>query len=277
MKSLIILIFATTISFSQNLVYLNEFGDFEQASAFSYSAQGFLFITDVETNEISKLDTLGKVILSDGGYGWGNQSFDNPADVFAWTLRVYVADKNNNRIQILDKDLNFISSFNPSEKESQPEIFAYPSCVGLSDQGDYYILDSDNSRILKYDLNGNFLLEIGNYDSGDFTLLNPKSFALSPSGFLFTLDENGLFQFDQYGMGLRKINIPFEATNINITFNYATINDDKQIIIYNLENLEPKFYNVTDLNLDENIVEAMQVKNKLYILTQHKIWVYLVE
>ncbi len=59
-------------------------------------------------NEIVKLDTLNNALKSIGGYGWSNSTFDEPVDIYATDLRVYVTDKNNNRVQVFDKDLNFL-------------------------------------------------------------------------------------------------------------------------------------------------------------------------
>jgi len=83
------------------------FGKFSNAVSFSINPVGSIYITDADKNEIIKLDTLGNELNRIGGYGWNPAAFDFPADIFAQTLKVYVADKNNNRIQVFDKDLNF--------------------------------------------------------------------------------------------------------------------------------------------------------------------------
>lgn len=276
MKTAIIIFLLSLPLFAQQYIEITEFGDFKSATAFSFSPQGFIFVADGETNEIHKIDTLGNEILSVGGYGWTAQTFDYPADIYAWTLRVFVADKNNNRIQILDKDLNFISEFNAEENESGSNMFAYPTCIATSNQGDYFILDSDNSRILKYDISGSFLLEIGNYDAGNFALDSPKKFAVMPGGGIIAVDNNGLTVFDQYGMGLNKINPGMKASNINITFNYAVINDSENIKILDLAN--PK-RNLNPLKIESEspVVEGMVIKNKLYVLTENFVRIYRIE
>ena len=53
---------------------------------------------------------------------------------------------------------------------------------------------------------GYLLMQIGNYDSGEFILEYPIRFALSQDGKLFALDNESLIVFDQYGLGLVKFN-----------------------------------------------------------------------
>ncbi len=213
----------------QSSSFITKFGDFSSATSFSINPAGYIFVADKNKNEIFKFDTSSNLIKSTGGFGWATDQFDDPADIFATILRIYVADKNNNRIEIFDKNLNFLSSFTAKSNKDMQYSFAYPTCVGISNQGDMYILDSDNSRILKFNLNRIFLQEIGNYDSGKFMLGNPKQFAISPDGEIFVINNGIIFVFDQYGNGLLKFKLPFAAKNINVTFNYLTITGSSQV------------------------------------------------
>ncbi len=254
-----------------------NFGKFENASAFSLTDNGFVYVADSYSNEIFKFDTLGNLIKFIGGYGWQESQFDEPADIFANTLNVYVADKNNNRIQIFDKDLNFLSDFKNQPNEASELGFAYPVSCAVSGQGDLFILDSDNSRILKYDLNGNFLQEIGGIDAGDFSVTEPKKLTISPDGRIYVLDENLILVYDYYGNGLLKIKVDFDAVNIAISGNSLTVNDNSQIIIYNLRTNSPTHISKSDLDLPDNsnIIETALSNNKIYVLTETEINVYV--
>ena len=86
-------------SYAQTFVEKEQLGDFTSASAFSVSPSLHIYVSDSQTNEITKLDSIGNAIKTIGGYGWDENSFDNPVDIYANVLQVYVADKNNNRIQ----------------------------------------------------------------------------------------------------------------------------------------------------------------------------------
>ena len=121
---------------------------------------GNIFVSDIGLNTITKFDSTGKIIINIGGFGWEESTFDEPIDIVTNTLSLYVADKNNNRIQRFDKDLNYISEFSGKKDNGKIE-FGYPTCIDISSIGDLYILDSDNYRILKFNLTGEYLQEIG--------------------------------------------------------------------------------------------------------------------
>src|SRR3972149_759428 len=94
--------------YSQNFVFQESIGDFRNASSFYITSAGNFYVTDNNSDEVIKIDTLGNLLEDTGGYGWTESTFDNPSDVFATPLNVYVSDKNNHRIQRFDKNLNLI-------------------------------------------------------------------------------------------------------------------------------------------------------------------------
>jgi len=272
----ILFLFFSTSVFAQNYIFNGEIGSFKSASAFSVTPSGFFYISDNGNNEVVKLDTLDKVIQKIGGYGWNNSAFDYPVDIFATDLRVYVTDKNNHRIQVFDKDLNFLFLIKTDLESNEFEGFQYPASCVTSIQNDIFILDSENSRILKYYSSGNFNLEFGNYRSGDFTLENPSQIALSQDSKIFVLDNNFLNIFDQYGMGLFKLKHDFEAQNLNITYNNLILNSTDSLYYQNLKNPITNFRNITPNNIptDESIIEAILFSRKLYLLTEKRILIY---
>ena len=260
---------------AQTLVSSGQIGNFNSASSFSVNPAGFIFVSDSGKNEIIKLDTLGNVIKLVGGYGWAESSFDNPIDVFANTLKVYVSDKNNNRIQMFDKDLNYLSQFSTQSSGDDRSAFRYPTGAAVSTQGDLFILDSDNNRILKYNMNGEFQLTIGGYDAGSFSLSVPKQFALTNKEIL-VIDSDWLVVFDQFGNGIKKIKLPFIPNNINEAFQNICVNDKSQIIFFNEPNLENENFNQITFtpNIEEEIVDSFVFNNKLYLLTKSSIFIF---
>ncbi len=273
-KLIIILIILTTHNFAQQ--YVDMFGKFSNAVSFSINPVGSIYITDADKNEIIKLDTLGNELNRIGGYGWNPAAFDFPADIFAQTLKVYVADKNNNRIQVFDKDLNFRYELTSEKTESEFITFAYPIGCGVSNQGDFFILDSDNKRILKYNMTGGFLLEIGGTDAGNFTLNDPKHFAVSNDGKIFVIDENKIFVFDQYGTGLIKLEAGIEPKNINVTFSMLSINNDYTLKYIDLSKRDTEFRTISfEDELDGLLInDSIIFNSKLYLLTSKTIFVY---
>lgn len=277
-KVTILLFLFINFSSAQSLLFTGAIGEFESASAFTITPGGQFYVTDIAKNEIVKVDTLGNLLQSIGGYGWNSSTFDEPIDVFATDLRVYVTDKNNNRIQVFDKDLNYLFLIKTNRQTINLNNFQYPTSCESSIQGDIYILDSDNTRIMKFNSEGNYLLEFGNYDSGDFMLSSPVKLALSQDSKIFVIDENQLTVFDQYGMGLLKLNSTNNPENINITFNNLIVNTSDSLFYLNLQKPNNKFVNITpiDLDYDENIIEAIIFNRNLYILTETSILHYVI-
>lgn len=272
----VLILFFTESLFPQYYYYEIAFGKFKSASSFHINPSGHIFVTDNVTHEVYKLDTLGNLLKSNGGFGWDDAAFDEPADVFATDLSVFVADKNNHRIQRFDRDLNFISKLVRRESTNRNEIFGYPMGVTTSNQGDLFILDSENNRVLKFDLFGNFVTDMGGFDAGNYVLTKPKRIAISRNNNIFVLDKNGLIIFDFFGNGIGKIETGEEFTNIRIIFNYLTINDTKNVWISDLRSSEStlKILNLSGYDELKEIRSSFLFNNKLYVLSRNEIVVY---
>lgn len=273
---LLLFLLVSNLAFSQNFSYQHSMGKFKNATAFTINSAGVIYVSDAASDEIFKLDTLGNVLKYVGGYGWDEGNFDQPVDIFANPLSVYVSDKNNHRIQRFDKDLNFISLLYTRESDNQDERFGYPLSAVTSNQGDLFILDSENKRILKFDLFGNFIMNFGGFDAGIYTLSNPRKMIVSTSNDLYVLDDNKIIEFDQYGNGLNIIQTNAEFKSMTLIFNNLVLNTDDRIIIANLKSPEFKFSEIKtdDTNLSAHIVSSLIFNGKLYLLIPGEIRIY---
>lgn len=258
---------------AQFLSLSRQIGDFVNAEAFSISDNRFIYVTDSETNEVYKLTMTGEVTQFIGGYGWSEGAFDNPVDIFAGTLNVYVTDKNNDRIQFLDKDLNYISEFSSRRIDNPQYGFRYPTSAVISPIGDLFILDSDNSRILKFDFSGKFSLEIGSYDAGSFMLNNPIKFDISSDSRLFVLDDDEIKVFDQFGGGLNRIKIKSRAKNLHIKSDIICLTYTDSVELLNLQNPSQGFITYT-IDNDNTLKDAFVYQDQLFVLTEKMISIY---
>ncbi len=272
----LVYLFTISFSYSQNFVYNKSIGSFENASSFYINSAGIIFITDTGKDNIVQQDTTGKVIYSIGGYGWQESAFDNPVDVFADALKVFVADKNNHRIQQFDKNLNFISEIKTKDSDVEDEQFGYPLSAVMSNQGDIFILDSENSRIVKFNLFRDFIQNFGGYDYGNYSLKNPKQLAVSMSNNLFVIDGNEIIIFDQYGSGVGKLEGSEEFKSIRIVFNIMTLTTGNKVYFSDLKSSPFRLNEVKLSGLDRlpEIVSAFQFKEKLYVLTKKRILIF---
>lgn len=275
-KILLFLLTLTGILSAQDFSFNFSLGKFSSASSFYLNSAGFLFITDSGTDKVYKYDSLGTYIQETGGYGWGEAAFDDPVDVFATTLNVYVSDKNNHRIQRFDKDLNFISELSTRENDRSEERFGFPLGCVTSGQGDLFILDSENKRVLKFDLFGNFIQTLGGIDAGIYTLSNPTKLAVSPGNQVFVLDDQKIVVFDNYGNGTGILDTEVKLTGIRIISNYMCVNSRDDIYISDLRKpaLELEKINLGSPDIRPVIVSAMRHSNNLYLLTEKEVLVF---
>jgi hypothetical protein len=278
MKSVLVLLFLLigTVIFPQKFQLENKIGRFVNASSFYINSAGLIYVSDINTDEITVLDTLGNLVKNIGGYGWRQSAFDNPADIFADALKVYVADKNNHRIQRFDKNLNFNFQILTRQSEVEQEQFGYPLSAVMSNQGDIFILDSENSRIVKFDIFGNFLQNFGGYDYGNYALQKPVQLAVSMQNNIFVIDGNQVIIFDHYGNGSRKITGVEEFTSIRIIFEWLTVTSKDKIYIANLRSPEMSLKEILLEGIEDNleIVSALIFNNKLFVLSKKEIFIF---
>ncbi len=278
MKLKLSILFTILIIFTarpQNYIFQGSIGSFRNASAFCITSSGIFYVTDKNSDEVFKLDTLGNKLKDAGGYGWTESTFDQPSDVFATPLNVYVSDRNNHRIQRFDKNLNFISQLYTRDSQDPAEQFGFPlSCV-TSNQGDMYILDSENKRIIKFNTFGQFVQNFGGFDAGSFSLSDPKKLAVSPDNNIYVLDDKKLIVFDQYGNGIKIINLNENFTSVNIVSYSMSLNSDQDVYITNFTNpdLELKKADLIG-NQKDVFVSSLIFGSKLYVLTKSEIWIF---
>lgn len=272
----VILFLLSTVTFCQTYTYDYVFGKFKNASSFHLNSAGFIYVTDSGSDILFKYDTLGNYIDETGGYGWEEAAFDDPVDVFATTLNVYVCDKNNHRIQSFDKDLNFISQLSTRDHEDNDAQFGYPLACQVSTLGDLFVLDSENRRILKFGIFGDFIQHFGGIDAGNFTLTDPLDLAVSHNMNTFVIDGSDIVVFDNYGNGLASIETDLSLKGIKINSSRLTANTEDEIFSADLkqQEFELRKVNLSALNHKSVFVNSIMTKNKLYILTEKEIIVF---
>lgn len=272
----LLILLSVAVSFPQQYQFERSIGKFVNASSFYINSAGFIYVSDIATDEITALDTVGNILKKIGGYGWRESAFDNPADIFADALKVYVADKNNNRIQRFDKNLNFNFQIYTRESENEQERFGYPLSAVMSNLGDIFILDSENSRIVKFDIFGNFLQNFGGYDYGNFALEKPIQLAVSMQNNIFVIDGSEIVIFDQYGNGVGRTSGAEVFESIRIIFDWLTVTTNEKIFTANLRSPDIRLNEIILSGIDDklDLVSALIFNNKLYVLTNKEIVIF---
>jgi len=276
MKIYVILsLFFNSLVVAQTFEYLSSIGKFNDASSFYISANGYLYITDTGDDELILMDTLGNEIKSAGGYGWDDNLFDEPVDVFADPLSVYVADKNNHSIKRFDKNLNFISLLNKKESSYPEEQFGYPLSCATSNLGDLYFLDSENKRVMKFDVFGNFITSFGGIDAGKYQLKEPKQLAISSSNNIYIIDGSEIIIYDHFGNGINKIETSLHLSSIRIVFDQLLVTARDQVYLSSLNSPDTKMTSIGLTGYETgNIRSAVLFNSRLYVLTSTSILIF---
>ena len=263
----ILLVFFAFISLSaQDNSDLKSIGRFNEAISICINSMGNIYVLSSNQNSLVKLNPSGEIIESTGGYGWQASTFDNPTEVRSKNLTLYVADKNNHRIELFDRNLNYIGVI--KSDDSDDITFSFPISVDINSQGDIFILDSENSRILKYDASGNISAVIGDYDAGDFILQSPADLSVTDNGLLLVLCQESLYVFDIFGNGISKINFSFKPLRIFSRQNKIFLSNENEVWLldaFKIIEVPLKVYSLK--NEDETISDISFFENILYVLT----------
>ena len=171
-----------------------------ELTKFDVSQSGEFYALDQLNNRLIRISNNGNVAGFIGGFGWQEEQFDSPSDIWVTSLDVFVSDKNNHRIQRYDRELNFISILDGSGGIGEGK-FEYPGGVAQSARGNLYVSDPFNGKLLKYSREGNFLLEFGGIGYAEGNTIEPGSIGVTPNEKVIVADvaRNVLLCYDEFG------------------------------------------------------------------------------
>lgn len=141
------------------------------------------YVVDYGNHRLLKLDPEGRVLkvvserqLFDG------KPFNGPyyIDINDELGRIYIDDRGNDRIVVLDLDLSFLFSF--GHRGTGPGEFHFPHELDVAPDGRVFIADTYNNRIQIFDADGKYLDQIVTGPA----LGLPKTVAVSRDGLVFT-------------------------------------------------------------------------------------------
>ena len=262
---------------SQDYRMVNQFGLFSDPTSFALSPQGYFYVADNGSDEIYKIDSLGNELIAFGGYGWESGQFDYPIDVSLNGLNIFVTDKNNHSVQRFDKDLNLISRLFTRDGDDNDAAFGFPLSADVSSMGDMFILDSENKRIVKFDLSGNYITQFGGLDGGEYSINNPIKLLVTENNNILVLDGKNLIVFDFFGNGITKTPLPEKFSSIDKFYNTITLTSDSSIYVSTFETNKLSF---TKLRLpilpgDLKFTASLATLNKVYALTGTAIYCFI--
>jgi DNA-binding beta-propeller fold protein YncE len=119
----------------------------------------------------------GKASSAPGG-------MNGPEDVaFGPDGQLYVADRDNNRIDILTPEGAFLRAFGEGELEE-------PEGIGFGSTGELYVADTENDRVVVFTMSGSFVREFGASGEAAGDLDGPHDVVESAGGLVAVSDDN---------------------------------------------------------------------------------------
>ena len=145
----------------------NKNEEFNKPTDIAFAPNGDIYVTDGYGNSrVMKFSQDGRLLKKWGQKGTGPGEFDTPHSVAVDAKgRVYIADRENKRIQIFDADGNFLRQWTH---------VGAPWGLEITPDQHIYMSDGYANRVLKLDLEGKILGALGETgrDPGQFRLVH---------------------------------------------------------------------------------------------------------
>ena len=214
-------------------------GQFNEPRGVTVDGDGNILVVDGDNHCIQKFTAGGKFLTTAGGKFLTTVGRNGSKPLFSYPTgvavnhrnrKVYICDNNNNRIQILNADLTFSSSF--GSQGSGDGQFNYPWDVALDSTGNVYVADSEGHRIQVFTSEGKFLRKFGKKGSGDGELDLPSSVSIDSDDIVYVTEHNNhrVSMLTSEGQFLRSFGTKGEGPG---QFNYPCgISVDRDGLVY---------------------------------------------
>lgn len=168
---------------------------FNQPTDVVIAPNGDFFVSDGYVNRrVAKFDKHGRFLLDWGTEGDADDQFALPHGIaLDQQGRVYVADRNNLRIQVFDgKNGKYLATW-------KPDIMARPWGLEVGADGYLYVMDGghlaseppDEARLIKMDLNGKVVASWSSFGQQDGQIFWGHDIAVGRDGAVYAVDIKG--------------------------------------------------------------------------------------
>ena len=185
----------------------------EDPTGIATDSEGNVYVTS--GHSVQKFNKYGEV-KSVGRKGRLNGQFEHPWGVRYHNNQVYVCDRDNGRVQVLDTNLNFVRSFTGSG----PGQLKDPVDIDIDRHGYIYVLDENKNKVLVFSEDGQYLRHFGQRGQGKDELGCPRGLCVSGDFVYITEWHNScvsvfhtcgefVHSFGRFGPGRGELKIPY--------------------------------------------------------------------
>lgn len=150
-----------------------------------FGSDGAVYRLDQQRFTVARLDNAGSVIWEVGGLGDDGDGLFNFPVALATDSNglVYVADRGNGEVDVLDGDGNLVRTFGDESLFIARDMALDPV------RNRIYVADGPSHQVVVFDLVGNLLATLGQFGTEEDTDLNfPSGVALGPNGEVHVVD-----------------------------------------------------------------------------------------
>lgn len=169
-------------------------GGFNSPKNMAVGPDGSLYVADTNNHRIQKFDAARNFVSAWGTQGSAPGQFNEPWGIaVGQDGTVYVADTWNHRIQKFDKDGNFISMWGAfgdvGENYDSNLLELYgPRAVALDKDGNLWVTDTGNERIIEFSPDGEPQDVFGGTGADIGQFLEPVGIAIDKAGNFYIAD-----------------------------------------------------------------------------------------
>jgi DNA-binding beta-propeller fold protein YncE len=191
-------------------------GQFNRPHDIVFDSKGFLYINDRELNTIQKFSPDGRFISEFGKEGDELGEYRSPYSMAMDSNdNIYVLDRGNDRVVKVDTEGNVLGalySFNgpwitnddddDNISENRDDTgFASPEAMAIDKNGNFYLTDTGNDRVIKFDKNFKYVSQFGQEGKEPGQFDHPHGIGIDSKGNIYinTLNEPRIQKFTNDG------------------------------------------------------------------------------
>jgi DNA-binding beta-propeller fold protein YncE/tetratricopeptide (TPR) repeat protein len=179
-------------------------GQFKDPSGIAVDEQGNVYVADGGNGRIQVFDDSGAFLRGFGAKGSGPKQFSDPGGISVAQGLLYVADAGNSRVQVLTTGGIFLGQITGTTKKDEMKV---PVDVAVDAQNRIYVLDSDMNKVRVFNVDGAQTLSFGASGKGTEGFDEPLGLAVDGTGNIYIADSGNvkIKKFDPQGKLLGSI------------------------------------------------------------------------
>ncbi|MBT4619867.1 MAG: hypothetical protein HOC04_02045 [Nitrospina sp.] len=181
-------------------------GQFQYPKGIAVDPEGNIYVADCWNHRVQKFDAEGNPLLTFGACGDAKGELNEPYDILVEPSgNLVVVERYNHRIQFFDPQgvsLGWVGDRGTVVEEQlaelqgtpadllAPLLFEFPTSIAKDSQGNYFITDSGNHRVRKFNPQWQEILSFGKMGTEEGQFQHPQYVTVAPNDLLYVADLN---------------------------------------------------------------------------------------